>query len=233
MRRFNHLTALEHLLQMDTAIFKEELYYPWYIQTRGIRILSGLFILIVAMITAVLSLLTSFPVIYILGSMVFLTTILGTVYFVTVQQFRKSAKSEALKQMMKLEQKQFMKNLEPFVPSDQKALSHRIATEVDFSPKEYISIAISTKSRILHNTDAFVKDIERMFSDKKSLPIDMDDSGYSDTLFQVPKKAKENYQKMKNSSTFNDGLNVPEEAKAAIIAKVKQAMSRAALGREM
>ncbi|WP_373017626.1 hypothetical protein [Thiomicrorhabdus sp.] len=232
MRRFNHLTALEHLIEMDTVIFKEELYYPWYIQTGSIKTISAVWLLLMVLIIPLLVVFTKIPLMFILIATITLSALLGILYFLTIQQLKKTAKSEALNQMMKLEKKEFMKHLQPFVPDDQKELAHRISNHVDFSPKEYTSVAVSTKSRVLHNTDAFINDIHRMFAEEELPPVPQSDWEYSDTAFKVPEQAKKNYEKMKNSSTFNDKFTITPEVKAAIIAKLKEALNRPALGRE-
>ncbi|MDG6773738.1 hypothetical protein QCB45_05290 [Thiomicrorhabdus sp. ZW0627] len=232
MRRFNHLTALEHLLELDTTIFKEELYYPWYIQTGTVKTLSAIWLMLMTVVIPVLIVFTDIRPLIILIATAALSALLGILYFLTIQQLKKTAKSEALHQMMKLEKKEFMKYLEPFVPDDQKEVAHRISNHVDFSPKEYISVTVSTKSRVLHNTDSFIKDIERMFAEKELPPVIESDWQYSDTVFKVPESAKQNYERMKNSSTFNDKFTVPPEVRVAIIAKIKEALNRPALGRE-
>ncbi|MEA3405222.1 MAG: hypothetical protein U9R28_05730, partial [Pseudomonadota bacterium] len=161
-----------------------------------------------------------------------LSVIFTGAYFALISQTKKTAKNESLKQMMKLEKEQFMQNIEPFVADDQKSLVKRISTQVDFSPNEYISLAIATKSRAVFNTEAFIQDIERMFAHKQYKAPDFDDNGYSDTVFSVPESAKKNYEKMKNASTFNDELEVTPQAQAAIMKKVRDALDRQALGRE-
>ena len=232
MAKFNHLSALEHLLKMDTNIFKEELYYPWYTQSKNIQIviagwIAGLLIF-VGLLLGFTSVNWIIPIV--IGFV--LSVIFAGGDFALISQSKKLAKKESLKQMMTLEKNQFMKNIEPFVGVDQKAVVKRIANHVDFAPKEYISLAVATKSRVIFDTDAFIKDIERMFADETTTPPNFDDGGYSDTVFKVPEKAKQNYEKMKNSSTFSDALHISPQAQAAILAKVREAANRKALGRE-
>ncbi|MBN2865155.1 MAG: hypothetical protein JXK16_04045 [Thiotrichales bacterium] len=232
MAKFNHLSALEHLLKMDTNIFKEELYYPWYAQHKNIQIviagwIAGLLIFI-GLLLGFTSVNWVVPIV--IGFV--LSVIFAGGYFVMISHSKKSAQNECLKQMMALEKNQFMKNIEPFVGGDQKTIVKRIATHVDFSPNEYISLAVATKSRAIFDTDGFIKDIERMFADESITPANFDDEGYSDTVFKVPAKAKKNYEKMKNKSTFSDELHITPQAQAAILAKVRDAANRKALGRE-
>jgi len=232
MAKFNHLSALEHLLKMDTNIFKEEIYYPWYAQEKGIQIIIAAWGLSVVTFVLLMLLFSNVAWIITLTSGVVASIIFAGVFFALIASSKKAAKKETLKQMMGLEKNQFMKNIAPFVAGDQKVLVKRISTHVDFSPNEYISLAVATKSRAIFDTDAFVKDIERMFADKSITPASFDDEGYSDTVFKVPQKAKKNYEKLKNSSTFNDELHITPQAQAAILAKVRDAVNRTALGRE-
>ncbi|MEA1988796.1 MAG: hypothetical protein U9N57_06275 [Pseudomonadota bacterium] len=232
MAKFNNLSALDYLLKMDTNIFKEEMYYPWYIQRTGLQIVIASWVLFILIFEAVMFTLTD--IIWWLPLMIgfVLSVIFTGAYFALISQTKKTAKNESLKQMMRLEKEQFMQNIEPFVADDQKGLVKRISTQVDFSPNEYISLAIATKSRAIFNTDAFIQDIERMFAHKQYKAPDFDDNGYSDTVFSVPASAKKNYEKMKNASTFNDELEVTPQVQAAIMKKVRNALDRQALGRE-
>lgn len=232
MAKFNHLSALEHLLKMDTNIFKEELYYPWYAQPKNIQIIIASWALGLLALMGFLLAITSISWVIPIVIGFVLSVIFAGGYFAMISQSKRSAQNECLKQMMALEKNQFMKNIEPFVGGDQKGIVKRIATHVDFSPNEYISLTVATKSRAIFDTDAFIQDIERMFADKNTTPPNFDDGGYSDTVFKVPEKAKKNYEKMKNSSTFSDELHISPQAQAAILAKVREAANRKALGRE-
>ncbi len=233
MAKLNPMSALQLLLQIDTNLFKEELYYPWFIQKPGILSISGSWVLFMVMLTTLLLLFTNMAWFLPIIIAAVLSGIFAISYLVIISQSKKAAQKAALQQMMRLEKQQFMKNIEPFVSADQKGLVKRIATKVDFSPNEYISLALATKSRAVFNTDACIQDIERLFADKKYRGADFDDSGYSDTVFRVPDSAKKNYEKMRNSSTFNDELEVTPQAQAAILKKVRDAMDRQALGREV
>lgn len=231
MRRFNHITALHHLLNLDTTLFKEELYYPWYIQTHAIKLISAIGLAIAGGAGLMLAVTTRLDPFSVALPMILITLLLGVLYYATVKQLRKSARNQAVSQMMKLEKKEFMRHLEPFVPDDQKQIAQRIITHLDFSPRQYISVTVATQNRILHNPDAFIKDIERMFEEKKLSLMAFDDTAFSDTQFAVPPKAKANYKKLQQFSTFNDEFKVPEAAKAAIMEKMKELANRAALGR--
>lgn len=232
MAKFNNLSALDYLLKMDTNAFKKEMYYPWYIQTSGIQAIAASWIVLILVFEAIMFTLTD--VTWLIPVMIgfVLSVVFAAGYYAVISQAKKTAEKESLKQMMNLEKEQFMQNIEPFVADDQKGLVKRIATQVDFSPNEYISLAIATKSRAIFNTDAFIQDIERMFAHKQYKAPDFDDNGYSDTVFSVPASAKKNYEKMRNASTFNDELEVTPQAQAAIMKKVKEALDRQALGRE-
>jgi len=232
MAKFNNLSALDYLLKMDTNVFKEEMYYPWYIQSTGLQIIIASWIAFILIFEGIMFALTTVAWWLPLSIGLVLTLIFAAGYYTVISQAKKSAKNESLKQMMKLEKEQFMKNIEPFVADDQKGLVKRISNQVDFSPNEYISLAVATKSRAIFNTDAFIQDIERMFAHKQYKAPDFDDNGYSDTVFSVPASAKKNYEKIKNASTFNDELEVTPQAQAAIMKKVRDTLDRQALGRE-
>lgn len=232
MRKFNHLTALQHLLSLDTTIFKEELYYPWYIRTHYIKVITASWFVLAAAVGTTLWLTTKLNAPTIFGAIAVISLLLGALFFATVKQLRASARNQAVSAMMRLEKKEFMRHLEPFVPDDRKDIAQRIVTDLDFTPKEYISVAVATQNRILHNTESLIKDIERMFKEKKLSLFEFDDMAFSDTVFAVTPKAREKYEKLKNASTFHDGFSISEQTKAAIMTKIREAANRAALGRE-
>jgi len=232
MAKFNHMSALQHLIKIDTNIFKEELYYPWYTESKNIQIVTAAWLFSLSTIMALLITLTTIHWMIPVVSGLVLTIILAGGYFILISQSKNTARKESLKQIMALEKNQFMKNIEPFVAVEQQNLVKRISTQVDFSPHEYASLVVTTKSRVILNTEAFIKDLENMFADKKLESFTVKDDDYCDTVFKVPEAAKKYYEKVKNRSTFNDDLQISPQAQAAILAKVREATNRKALGRE-
>ncbi|MDG6777238.1 hypothetical protein QCB44_00820 [Thiomicrorhabdus sp. zzn3] len=229
--KFSHFSALKHLLELDTTVFKPELYYPWFIQANAIKGISFAVISSTLLIGFLLLFFSNWPTLQI-GLLTLAALLLfGLIYYTIILKYKNLAQSQALKQIMKLEKKEFMKHLEPFVVDDQKAIAQRIAKDVDFTTKEYTSVTLATQSRVLEHTDEFIKDIERMAEDEEAPKLELDFTAFSESEFRVPPQAKANYEKLKNFSTFNERLIVPPEAKAAILIKVKEAMNRAALGR--
>jgi len=232
MKTFDHMSALQELLHIDTAIFKEELYYPWYIKPSGITALAVTWLFLVLLTIIGVAIFASSQLVNTLISVTLLSILIFIFYLFTYKKEKKVAQSHALTQIMNLEKKQFVENIRPFVADDQKYLAKRIAEHKDFTAKEYTSIALATQSRVLFNTEAFIKDIEQMFQETDLIfkPL-TDDETYSETTFKVPAKAKKNYEKLKNQGTFNEVLDVPFEAKQAIVKRVQEAMNHAALGR--
>lgn len=225
MRKFDHLKAIEYLLELDTNILNPERYYPWFMHTKGILINSGLWIL--TLLLMAFAWITLFKgSMFILLGILFSTTILFGILYGLIFRFNlKEAQHKAIQQMMRLEKKEFMKAIEPFVPEDQRDTVARIIKFKSFTAKEYASVTLATKSRIIFNTDAFIKDIERMMEDIPQILADIDDT-YCDTVFKVPQNAIEHYreqQLQQEQGTFNDLFTVPLEVRQAIIMKIKQA----------
>lgn len=234
LNKFNHLSALEHLLKMDTDIFMEALYYPWYVHKKNIQIIAALWLAGLLIFIPLLATTTSLGVGIPLIIGLVATTLFAGGYALLISKGKEAAKQACLKQIMVLEKKQFMKSIEPFVADDQKETAKRISNLVDFSASEYISIAVTAKTRAILHTDTFIKDIERMLSEKSIAASSFKDEGYCDTVFKVPEIAKQNYEKMKNSSTsFSDELRITPQVQAGILAKVREAANRKALGREL
>lgn len=231
MQKFHYLSALEHLLEMDTSILKEEPYYPWYIKPKTVQLISALWIGFILLVAALLLFIFSTPTFYIFLIIAALTSIFASGYYIVIQEAKKTARQKALREIMSLEKRKFMKHIEPFVSEDQKGIARRIIKEVTFSPKEYITVTRATQSRALFHTDEFVKDIEKMFADPNIPTPPEDEFTFSETVFKVPQKAKESYHKSKNATTFYDHLEVSSEVKAAIMEKVRKAVNNAALGR--
>lgn len=232
MNSFNSLSALQQLLDIDTTLMKEELYYPWYIEQAGILkiTLTWLFICISVLTLAPLS---GADILTTLISLICISAILALGYYLLIKHKVRAAQELALHQVMALEKRNFMSAIKPFVPDDQKHIADKIIKEKDFTTHEYAKITLSSKSRVIFNSEAFIKDIQELFSNPKlvfRLP-EADDS-YDETKFKVPKAVKKKYEAIKNQSTFNDSLNVPEDAKQAIVKKAYDAMHHAALGRE-
>lgn len=233
IKKFNHLSALEYLLKLDTNVFKEELYYPWYAHRLHIQIISILWIASLLLFTIAMLVFTPFGLFIPLITAFVLTVLFIGGYFILISQSKERAKKACLKKVRVLEKKQFMKHIEPFVADRQRESVKRISNLIDFSLDEYIEIVISAKTRAILHTDAFIKDIERMLSEKRLTPCGFDDEGSCETTFKVPESAKQNYEKMKNRSTFNDELHITPQIQAGIVAKVKEAANRKALGREL
>ena len=232
MGKFNHLSALEHLLKIETDIFKDELYYPWYVQPKGIQITIAAWTLSVIVLLFLSLLFSSLYWVIPVTVAFVLSVIFAGAFFALISRSKIAAQKESLKQMMALEKDSFIKNITPFVASDQKGLAKRIYNNVDFSAKEYTSLVIATKSRAILNTDAFIKDIERMFADETLTPAKFDDGGNNERVFKVPESAKKNYEKLKNQSTFSDALHITPQVQAGIMSKVREAANRTALGRD-
>ncbi len=233
MIRFDNISALKQLLDLDTAIFKEELYYPWYVKKPGIISIISAYSAIIFLSILILAFFTDtkMPSIMIVFSI--LTVIFGLAYLAIYKYQLDEAKSAALKPIMALERQDFMKAIQPFISAEQQSTAKQITVNKVYTPEQYTSITLSTQSRVVHNTDCFIEDIERMLEnpDFKIQPEQPRDESHQITL-TVPEKAKKNYANIKNSSTFVDVFFVSDEAKIAIIKKVNEAISRAALGRE-
>ncbi len=232
MKSFNHLSGLQQLLDIDTTLMKEELYYPWYIEKPGIIKIGLAWLSLCAVIISATYITSSYYLIIILV-LLLLTIILGTNYFFLVKQKTKDARKQALNQVMQLEQRHFMEAIKPFVPSDQKRIAEKIINHKDFTLKEYAKITLSSKSRVIFNTDSFIREIERLFANPKVVVSLPKDDSYDEVKFKVPDSAKKKYEELKEgSNTFNESLEVTPEAKKAIVKKAYDAMNQAALGRE-
>jgi len=234
VRRYDNMGALKQLLELDTTIFREALYQPWYTaKSTVIKIISAwLFSLI--LITALVTLFTEIHVLITLGIMLLLTLGAGLFLFTLIKKKLDQAKQTALAQIMRLENKGFMKAMSPFVPKPYESLIEEITEHKIFTPDDYISIVATTQRRVIKHTDEFVKDVERMLEDpsvKIKPPLPNDD--YSETTFKVPDSAKQKYDDMKNASSFSDEFSVSPQAKAAILAKIMEAINHAALGRNI
>ncbi|MBD3776629.1 MAG: hypothetical protein IE920_05790, partial [Thiotrichales bacterium] len=81
MRKFNHLTALQHLLSLDTTIFKEELYYPWYIRTHYIKVITASWFVLAAAVGTTLWLTTKLNAPTIFGAIAVISLLLGALFF--------------------------------------------------------------------------------------------------------------------------------------------------------
>lgn len=231
MKQVDHLAALKLLLDIDTTLFKEELYYPWFIQKPAIAALSVAWLVFVSGIIMTLTVLTKTPLLVLLLIAGILTLALAAGYVALHNVHIGHAKSKALNLMMRLEKQSFMKGIQPFVPADQQTAVKRIAKDKTFTPKEYASITLSTQSRVLFNTESFIKEITRMLADPDIKLSPSQPTDFDETTFRVPDSARKNYEKIKNSSTFNDTFSIPPEAKKAILLKVNDLVNQAALGK--
>lgn len=233
MIRFDNISALKQLIDLDTTLFKEEFYYPWYVKKPGIISIISTYSIVIILSILILALFTETKLLSIIIVFSILTIIFSLAYLAIYKYQLDEAKSLALKPIMTLEQHGFMKAIQPFITKEQQYIAEQIAVNKVYTPAEYTSLTLSTKSRVILNTDCFIADIERMLetSDFKIQPEQPRDENYQITL-TVPEKAKENYKKNKSSSTFAADFSVSDEVKAAIIKKVNEAISRAALGRE-
>ncbi|WP_130536759.1 SLC41A family transporter [Thiomicrorhabdus indica] len=225
MKKFDYLEAINYLMEMDTNILNPERYYPWYMHTKGILI-NGLSWLVLLAILAVIWLIVLEASALVLLAITFSCTILaGIVYALIFQNQIKEAKHKAIQQMMRLEKREFMRAIEPFVPDDQKSIVARIINHKDFKANEYASVTLATKSRIIFNTEAFIGDIERMMQKRPEILAEITD-GYCDSSFKVPDSAIQNYQQKKineQMGTFNDIFTVPNEVRQAVLMRIRQA----------
>ncbi len=225
MKKFDYLEAINYLLEMDTNILSPERYYPWYMHTKGILI-NGFswLIFLVALAVIWLSVLEASAIT--LLAITFTCTILaGIIYALIFQNQIKEAKHKAIQQMMRLEKREFMRAIEPFVADDQKSVIARIINHKDFKANEYASIALATKSRIIFNTDAFINDIERMMQERPHILADINDE-FCESSFKVPEKAVQDYRKKqlnKQMGTFNDVFTVPDEVRQEVLLRIQQA----------
>jgi len=212
---------------------KEELYYPWYIEKAGIlKIIISWLILSITVIGLSFTY-SKYGLISVIVILL-LTIILATNYLFLIKEKLKTAREQALSHTINLEKREFMKAIHPFIPDDQKHIANKIIKLKDYSTEEYAKVTLSSKSRILFNTEAFIKQIEAMFSDsEKQYTIPQANDDYDDYKFKVPEKAKKKYEQLQNQSAFNDTLQVSEKTKQAIVNKAYQAMHHAALGREI
>ncbi len=233
MIRFDNISGLKQLLDLDTSLFKEELYYPWYVKKPGIISISSVYSAVIILSTLFLAFYTEIKMLSIIIVFSILTVVFSLAYLAIYKYQLDEAKSAALKPIMALERHEFMKSIEPFISTDQQFIAKQIAVNKIYTPAQYTSLTLSTQSRVIRNTDCFIEDIERMLQhpDFKIQPEQPRDESCQITL-TVPEKAKKNYAKMKSSSTFADDFSVTNEVKTAIIKKVNEAISRAALGRE-
>jgi ABC-type multidrug transport system fused ATPase/permease subunit len=218
---------------LDVRAFKPEAYYPWYMLARNKTLLIVLMVLFSALLFSALLIFSFASVVFALLIATGALTIMGALYYLQTQRQQKRARAKALKQIMTLEKKQFMHHLLPFIAPDLHLLAERITTRVDFTPREYVSVLLSTQCRVANNTDEFIKDIERLFTDPKKPPIELDFVAFSEPTLQVPELAKQKYQTRQNPIAFNESFNIPPDVQAAILAKIKEAMNRAALGRPL
>jgi hypothetical protein len=231
MKQVDHMAALKLLLDIDTTLFKEELYYPWFIQKAAIIALSVLWLVMLGSIILTLILLTKTPILLLLILATVLTLAFGFGYFSVFKIHIEQAKSQALSLMMRLEKQSFMQGIQPFVASDQQSIVKNIIQHKSFTPKEYSSVTLATQSRVLFNTESFIKEIERMLADPDIKITPSKVSAYDENTFRVPESARKNYEKLKNASTFNDAFSIPPQAKQAILIKVNDLVNQAALGR--
>jgi Tfp pilus assembly protein PilE len=230
---FDNISGLKQLLDIDTTLFKEELYYPWYVKKPGLISIIAAYSATIILSIIILAFYTDIKMLSILIVFGILTVIFSLAYLAIYKYQLEEAKSAALKPIMALERHEFIKSIQPFISSDQQLTAKQIAVDKVYTPAEYTSITLSTQSRVIRNTDCFIEDIERMLQhpDFKIQPEQPRGENYQITL-TVPDKAKKNYEKIKSSSTFSDDFSVPDEVKIAIIKKVNEAITRAALGRE-
>ncbi len=233
MIRFDNMSGLKQLLDLDTTLFKEELYYPWYVKKPGIISIISVYSVAIISSILVLAFFTEIKMLSIMIVFSILTVIFSLAYLAIYKYQLDEAKSAALKPIMALERHEFMKSIQPFISEDQQFTAEQIAVNKIYTPSEYTSITLSTQSRVIRNTDCFIEDIERKLQhpDFKIQPEKPRDENNKITL-TVPDKAKKNYANMKSSSTFVDVFSISDEVKTAIIKKVNEAISRAALGRE-
>ncbi|WP_127471074.1 hypothetical protein [Thiomicrorhabdus aquaedulcis] len=231
MKQVDHMAALKLLLDIDTTVFKEELYYPWFIQKPAIIGLSVAWLLFASGSIMLLATLTKTSLLVLILIFSVLTFALVAGYAGLVKTQIGHAKSKVLNLMMRLEKQYFMKGIQPFVPADQQTAVKRIAKDKTFTPKEYTSITLSTQSRVLFNTESFIKEIERMLADPDIKITPNTSTDFDENTFRVPQSARKNYDKIKNSSTFNDVFTIPPEAKKAILVKVHDLVNQAALGK--
>ena len=233
MIRFDNISALKQLLDLDTTLFKEELYYPWYVKKSGIISIISIYSIIIILSILILAFFTETKLLSIMIVFSILTVIFSLAYLAIFKYQLEEAKLAALKPIISLERRDFMKAIQPFIPEDQQLTAKQIAVNKVYTPEQYSSITLSTQSRVLQNTDCFIEDIERLLENPafKIQPEQPRDENFQFTL-SVPEKAKKNYENIKNSSTFVDDFAISDHVKTAIIKKVNEAIKRAALGRE-
>lgn len=226
MRKFDFLEAINYLLEMDTRILNEEYYYPWFMHTKGIIFSSLGWLLFLFLFAATWIFSLGSSTILPLISILFISTIIfGISYALLFRHNINEAKHKSVQQMMRLEKREFMRAIEPFVPEDQRHVVARIIKLKDFLPNEYLSVTLSTKSRILFNTDAFIKDIERMLTEKPDM-FNNSEIEYSESVFKVPQRAIDHYtskQLNDDDGTFNEIFVVPPEVRKMIMSKIHKA----------
>lgn len=225
MKKFNYLEAINYLLEMDTNILSPEHYYPWYMHTKGIFINSFAWLVFLAALAAIWLVALEASAIILLAITFSCTILAGIIYALIFQNQIKEAKHKAIQQMMRLEKREFMRAIEPFVADDQKSVIARIINHKDFKANEYASITLATKSRILFNTDAFINDIERMLQERPKILADINDE-FCESSFKVPEKAIQDYRQKqlnKQMGTFNDVFTVPNELRQEVLLRIQQA----------
>ena len=234
MKKFDHLSALNTLLDFDTTLMKEELYYPWYAQDPGFSIVITSWFIFTASTLILLFLYTDYG----LPALVFFL-ILSTVLITLLQRLIKAqkvlARKHVLEHTIKLEEKEFMKAIQPFVPDDQQYIANRIIHDKDFSTDEYTKVTLSSKSRVVFDTEVFTQKIQELYADPttKIEPPKADENAFDEFKFKVPDSAKKKYADILNKSTLNENLEVSAKMKSAILKKAYDAANHAALGREI
>lgn len=236
MKKFDHLSALNTLLDFDTTVMKEELYYPWYIEQTGIFAMAAVWFLISFITITLFFIFSNFGWVALLLFTI-LTFVLAGGYRCLIKEKQANARVQVIQQTMALEQREFMKAIQPFVPDDQLTVANRIIKEKCFTSDEYTKVTLSSKSQVVTNTDEFVDKVKKIYSapsqKQRVVKTPEADKGYSEFKFHVPKSAKKKYEELKNKSTFNNELQVTQNVKNAIIKKAYEAANAAALGREL
>lgn len=234
MKKFDHLSALNTLLDFDTTLMKEELYYPWYAQDPGFSIMITSWFVFITSVLILFFLYTDYGIPAFIIFLI-LSILLATALKRLIKAKKILARKQVLQHTLQLEEKEFMKAIQPFVPDDQQYIANKIINEKDFSTDEYTKITLSSKSQVVFNTEAFTNKIKELYADptKTIEPPKLDKDAFDEFKFKVPDSAKKKYTDILNKSTFSESLEVSAKTKSAILKKAYDAANHAALGREI
>lgn len=226
MKKFDHLEAIECLLEIDTSALNPESYYPWYVKPKGAWTLLAMFAILFACFYVIWQQFISLPIAWLMMAMLLISVLLSIVYLFLFKEQMNHAKHKTVQTMMRLEKQEFMKAIEFFVPSDQKTTARRIIHLKDFKPGEYASIVLATKSRLIFNIEDFIRDVERLVAEKPELSIEIQ-KNKTESDFKISAAAIKHYQQSHSSehnhTAFNDKLVVPEAVQEAIMDKIRLA----------